>query len=632
MTSRALLAAMVSAALLPAFALGAGASCNDGNVVHPLADGGLGAETTTTSTRTASSSSAGTGATGTGGAGTGGMGTGGAACVGGAFKCTLASDCPTLTTACLTNSCTAGCCVVGKAAPSVPCTDNGGHVCDGAGKCVACLTDSQCPASKTACSTPACSSTHACTTNFAPKGTTCTGGDAGTTQCDGQGACVPAACLNGVQDGLETDVDCGGGVCAKCADGKTCVSGNDCVDAVCSGTPLKCLAPSCSDGIKNGMETDVDCGGPVCLKCGDTLACAQGSDCLSSSCIGGRCAPGSCSDGVKDGLETDVDCGGGICMPCADGKLCGSSRTNCTSNVCTDGKCQVPSCTDNVTNGQETDVDCGGPVCLPCYPGQKCLAGKDCVGGACSGTCRCPSGMVIVPIKGGVGSYCIDAVETTYGDYNVFHMANPPISTQDATTCGWNQTWTPSGDWPYPQGTDSEPVRFVNWCQAQAYCKYNGKHLCGNIRPNLDAGVDPYAAPPTSFNDFTTNQWFNACTAQGVNCPSGSAGCYPYGTNYHATFCNGQDYWDGGVGAPLQSGSLIACQGGEPLLYNMSGNVAEWEDSCSAATDAGGTGAGDNCAVRGGSYQDDQGGVRCDSDRTVARSYAGRDVGFRCCL
>ena len=41
-------------------------------------------------------------------------------------------------------------------------------------------------------------------------------------------------CSNGFEDGLETDVDCGGGVCAACADGRHCWDGSDCEGGICS--------------------------------------------------------------------------------------------------------------------------------------------------------------------------------------------------------------------------------------------------------------------------------------------------------------------------------------------------------------------------------------------------------------
>ena len=53
-----------------------------------------------------------------------------------------------------------------------------------------------------------------------------------------------------------------------------------------------CGPPSCTDGIQNGNETGVDCGGPDCPACP------------------------TCSDGVQNGDETGVDCGGSSCPPC----------------------------------------------------------------------------------------------------------------------------------------------------------------------------------------------------------------------------------------------------------------------------------------------------------------------------
>ena len=40
---------------------------------------------------------------------------------------------------------------------------------------------------------------------------------------------------------------------------------------------------TCSDGIENGSETDLDCGGAACPPCVDGLECLVGSDCASGS-------------------------------------------------------------------------------------------------------------------------------------------------------------------------------------------------------------------------------------------------------------------------------------------------------------------------------------------------------------
>jgi hypothetical protein len=47
--------------------------------------------------------------------------------------------------------------------------------------------------------------------------------------------------------------------------------------------------PSCADGVQNGDETDVDCGGGTCPKCPLNQMCLKASDCISGSCTANRC-------------------------------------------------------------------------------------------------------------------------------------------------------------------------------------------------------------------------------------------------------------------------------------------------------------------------------------------------------
>src|SRR5258708_5751809 len=90
---------------------------------------------------------------------------------------------------------------------------------------------------------------------------------------------------------------------------------------------------SCTDGIKDGNETDVDCGGPSCPPCAVGKMCTRGMDCVSGSCVALVCAGPTCSDGIQNGLETDVDCGGGTCPTCANGKKC-KVVADCQSTMC----------------------------------------------------------------------------------------------------------------------------------------------------------------------------------------------------------------------------------------------------------------------------------------------------------
>jgi hypothetical protein len=138
--------------------------------------------------------------------------------------------------------------------------------------------------------------------------------------------------------------------------------------------------PTCDDGIHNGDETDVDCGGPTCSACQPGRSCEEGSDCTSEVCEAGLCAEPSCSDGVLNGDETDVDCGGS-CGPCGTNQSCRGNE-DCASNICDGGVCIAASCSDGVLNGNETDVDCGGS-CPACPEGGACQENGDCTTAFC---------------------------------------------------------------------------------------------------------------------------------------------------------------------------------------------------------------------------------------------------------
>ena len=194
--------------------------------------------------------------------------------------------------------------------------------------------------------------------------------------------CGAAGCTNKLKDNDETDVDCGGTSCAGCIATKTCQQDSDCISLVCGGG--KCKVPTCFDSVKNGVETDIDCGGITCKKdCEDGDKCLLAKDCVSKVCNTKKltCSTPTCSDGVKNEVETDVDCGGGTCPACQPGKFC-IYPYDCKQEVCTNKICAQPSCTDKVTNGNETDLDCGGS-CPKCGAGWSCVAHKDCTSNKC---------------------------------------------------------------------------------------------------------------------------------------------------------------------------------------------------------------------------------------------------------
>jgi hypothetical protein len=111
---------------------------------------------------------------------------------------------------------------------------------------------------------------------------------------------------------------------AHCVEG-ACVESNVAEGSLCDGGSCnasgQCIQDTCSTGVKDGAETDIDCGGP-CEPCADTLGCSTAGDCVSGACTNQKCAESDCDDGIKNGTETDVDCGGTCSQKCGLGGTC----------------------------------------------------------------------------------------------------------------------------------------------------------------------------------------------------------------------------------------------------------------------------------------------------------------------
>ncbi|MBX5483557.1 MAG: DUF1565 domain-containing protein, partial [Myxococcaceae bacterium] len=186
----------------------------------------------------------------------------------------------------------------------------------------------------------------------------------------GVAGCGKTDAISGLDGGADTD----GGVCL---DGG-------------------CAEPDCADGVKNGAETDLDCGGP-CAPCATGAGCQAPEDCQSSLCLTGVCSVPSCMDGVRDGTETDVDCGGGQCPPCgfmhgcsvdadcANALACGPEKT---CGGCVEGFADCDG--DPSQNGCEVDTRTDAQNCGAC--GVVCpdmnVMDPACVEGVCGGSCE----------------------------------------------------------------------------------------------------------------------------------------------------------------------------------------------------------------------------------------------------
>ena len=70
-------------------------------------------------------------------------------------------------------------------------------------------------------------------------------------------------------------------------------------------------------------------------------------------------------------------------------------------------------------------------------------------------------------------------------------------------------------------------------------------------------------------------------------------------------------------------------------VYDMAGNVWEWEDGCETGVDGGAAGSDDRCRTRGGAVDGSETATRCDFDtftkRSPTRGSKSADTGLRCC-
>jgi hypothetical protein len=327
------------------------------------------------------------------------------------------------------------------------------------------------------------------------------------------------------------------------------------------------------------------------------------------------CSLTGLADGTRDaGVEaaagtagcTGIGCGGsgGSAGGCDGGAGCAGG-----------GAAGSSSCADGAKNGNESDVDCGGG-CATCAVGRACNEASDCKTGVCTGdACACPTGMVLVPtpIPEGV-PYCVDATEVTNEQYDVFLKSNPDAA-QQPPECDWNTSFDPSNFATALANKPQHPVVSLDWCDARAYCAAAGKRLCGK----LGGGAHVFSLPQSG-----TNEWYVACSRAGTR-------TYVYGGTYDPSACADENFFGDAGGSTREVGSLDKCEGGYAGIFDMNGNVWEWEDSCNDVD--GGDAAATSCRRRGGAYDDTEFCARCATCGSASRARSNKSgaTGFRCC-
>jgi formylglycine-generating enzyme required for sulfatase activity len=219
---------------------------------------------------------------------------------------------------------------------------------------------------------------------------------------------------------------------------------------------------------------------------------------------------------------------------------------------------------------------------------------------------RCPAGKGAPMVD--VGGFCVDTREVSNRDYGEF-LANATASGQPSPACDFNTDFKPSTAIPDRNDPDM-PVRSIDWCDAWAYCHWAGKRLCGKVGGGA-AGYEDYAS--------TMDEWFVACSSNGAN-------AYTYGPAFVASACNWGGEINGSVARVASFPSCHAPAGPLATIFDMTGNVLEWEDACDGPTSEA------NCRVRGGWFKSpSEESLKCSYGATRTRATVEASMGIRCC-
>ena len=481
-------------------------------------------------------------------------------------------------------------------------------------------------------------------------------------------SCVAGMCKYACQTGFfDADKDP--------TNGCECTKTNGGVE-ICDG-----LDNDCNGAIDDGFDFmgDVKNCGACNHQCAFPFANAT---CVSGVCTQGACLPNfydrdpavagcetqciKTNGGVEicDGLDNDCDGVvddhlGAPTVTCLSKGVCSGTQPTCSGQ--NGWVCNYPAtyqAIEDTSKGCDTlDNDCNGLTDEPFQIGKSCIFGSGPCAGTGSWVCdnsmagnhRCMGSMKPpgVEICDGIDNDCDGVVDELNSASNrttddvLVHFASGTVdvtmfayeaSRYDAngTSNGFDSTRRPCtvpGKLPWANVTMSE-----------------AETACALIGPN--------------WRVCTATEWQMACGGL----PTTSATTFPYGNNYVASDCNGNDYLTGmgKTAAPIPTGSDSACASvisttPSLKLFDMSGNVKEW-----TATDLTTTKPASNpsCTtppclfeMRGGAYDissftvagtTSAPGLQCNASVAAPYSTSGTtttgidvrlpSVGFRCCL
>ena len=175
-------------------------------------------------------------------------------------------------------------------------------------------------------------------------------------------------------------------------------------DAACPALPPSTppgAASGCYDGLRNGEETDADCGGRFCARCAVGKLCDANSDCASHNCDvsgSGRCAAAVQTQHDASFLRSYLNSDfytNSFAHHMNHGNMSGASYLN-PYPIMESSFCSTVGVVNGAVNCSLIDYDSlllGGCWCHVCLPENPCQNGGTCRNHENKGyTCECPAG------------------------------------------------------------------------------------------------------------------------------------------------------------------------------------------------------------------------------------------------
>lgn len=318
-------------------------------------------------------------------------------------------------------------------------------------------------------------------------------------------------------------------------------------------------------------------------------ACGSSSDGDAPACEAGRTLSCACPGGDDNGVQTcSSDGSGWSSCDCTAGGAGGTGAGGSGGEAGT-----------GAASGSGGAGGDGGSTAGGGGTGGGSAGASGGTGGSTGNGCPIGRGSEMVRISHSMGDYCIDKTEATKGQYAEFRAAMDGDYSGQPDYCSWNSDYSQGSCGNYsPDDNPNLPAGCMDWCDADQFCRWAGKRLCGALGGG--ANLDPTLQQP--------GEWSGACdSASPIPADCNAANQHPVEVT---TGCSGL----GEFGA----------------VTHLIGNVSEWVHECAVGF-SGGEETNSTCNGRGGSFADQASQIQCARTGGASRLSSERFRGVRCC-